>query len=309
MLDVRRMKVLREVAARGSFSAAAEALSFTQSAVSQQVAALEREAGTKLVERNGRGIRLTEAGRVLVAHTDAVLARLAEAEEELAAIAGLRGGRLRLASFPSAGATLVPHAVAAFRERYPEVELSLAEAEPEESLPRLKAGDFDLTLSYEYESIPDAPEPSLQRIHLLDDRMHAALPRDHPLARRSRLKMVDLAAESWIGGCGTTACAQFLIEACRVGGFEPKIAFESDDYPTMQGLVAAGVGVTLLPDLVLAAGVHPRIEIRPLGRTAPVRKIWAVLPAEGYRPPATDAMLEILKDVSAVFRSREALAA
>src|ERR687895_8396 len=130
MLDVRRMRVLREVAARRSFSAAAEALSFTQSAVSQHVAALEREAGTTLVARGPRGIKLTDAGRALVEHTDAILARLGDAEQELAAIAGLKGGRLRLGSFPSAGATLVPHAVAAFSARHPEVELALMEGEP-----------------------------------------------------------------------------------------------------------------------------------------------------------------------------------
>src|SRR5918912_229533 len=124
MLDVRRLKVLREVAARGSFSAAAEALNFTQSAVSQHVAALERETGTQLVERGARGVRLTEAGRVLVEHADAILARLDRAEDDLAALAGLRGGRLRLISFQSGGATLAPRAVAVFGERHPEVELS-----------------------------------------------------------------------------------------------------------------------------------------------------------------------------------------
>src|ERR671936_254894 len=138
MLDVRRLRVLREVAARGSFSAAAEALSFTQSAVSQQVAALERETGTMLVERGARGIRLTDAGRALVSHADAILARIEAAEEELAAIAGLRGGRLRLASFQSAGATLVPRAVAAFRSCHPQVELSMVEAEPAQACSLLR---------------------------------------------------------------------------------------------------------------------------------------------------------------------------
>src|ERR671917_426182 len=139
MLDVRRLKVLREVAARGSFSAAAESLSFTQSAVSQQVAALERESGTKLVDRGPRGIRLTDAGRALVSHADAIIARIEDAEEELAAIAGLREGRLRLASFQSAGATLVPRAVAAFRDRHPGVELAMIEAEPEDAAAHLRA--------------------------------------------------------------------------------------------------------------------------------------------------------------------------
>src|SRR5215475_3746026 len=148
MLDVRRMRVLREVASRGSFSAAAEALSFTQSAVSQQIAALEREAGCTLVQRNARGIRLTEAGEALVRHTDAILARLAEAEAELAAIAGLRGGRLRLAAFESAAATLMPLAIAAFRGRHPGVELSLILGEAEDTLPLLKSGELDLVLGF-----------------------------------------------------------------------------------------------------------------------------------------------------------------
>src|SRR5919107_519663 len=148
MLDVRRMRVLREVAQRGSFSAAADALAFTQSAVSQQIAALEREAGTVLVQRSPRGVRLTEAGEALVRHTDAILARLAEAEAELEAIAGLKGGRLRMAAFESAGAALMPLAIAAFRERHPSVELSMTLGEPEETEPQLKSGDADLVLGF-----------------------------------------------------------------------------------------------------------------------------------------------------------------
>src|ERR687883_1329792 len=146
MLDVRRMRVLREVAVRGSFSAAAEALSFTQSAVSQQIAALEREAGAVLVERSARGVRLTEAGEAVVRHADAILARLAEAEAELEAIAGLRGGRLRMGAFESAASTLMPLAIAAFRDRHPAVELTLTDLEPHESVPLLRAGELDLIL-------------------------------------------------------------------------------------------------------------------------------------------------------------------
>src|ERR687883_1422627 len=149
MLDVRRLRVLRAVAQQGSFSAAAEALSFTQSGVSQQIAALEREAGALLVQRNARGVRLTEAGEALVRHAEAILARLAEAEAELEAIAGLRGGRLRMASFESAGSTLMPLAIAAFRERPPAVELSLSLSEPEDSLPQLRAGELDLALTFD----------------------------------------------------------------------------------------------------------------------------------------------------------------
>src|ERR671938_1340503 len=146
MLDVKRMRVLREVAAQSSFSAAAEKLGYTQSAVSQQIAALEREAGATLIERNPRGIRLTDSGEALVRHADKILARLAEAEAELEAIAGLRGGRLRLASFPTAGATLVPHAIREFNQRHPDVELTLTDLEAQESLPLLRAGELDLVL-------------------------------------------------------------------------------------------------------------------------------------------------------------------
>src|SRR5437588_2836007 len=155
MLDVRRMRVLREVAVRGSFSAAAEALSFTQSAISQQIAALEREAGCSLVQRNARGIRLTEAGEALVRHADAILARLSEAEAELEAIAGLRGGRLRLAAFPTVGATLMPLAIATFREEHPDVELTVRQLEPEDSLPLLKCGELDIALTIEPNSSHD----------------------------------------------------------------------------------------------------------------------------------------------------------
>jgi DNA-binding transcriptional LysR family regulator len=148
MLDVRRMRVLREVAQRGSFSAAAEALSFTQSAVSQQIAALEREAGVVLVERSARGVRLTEAGEAVVRHADQILGRLAEAEAELEAIAGLRGGRLRMAAFESAAATIMPVAIAAFAKAHPAVELSMTLLEPEESVAALRAGDIDLAVTF-----------------------------------------------------------------------------------------------------------------------------------------------------------------
>src|SRR6201995_4588196 len=167
MLDVRRMRVLREVAVRGSFSAAAEALSFTQSAVSQQIAALEREAGTVLVQRNARGVRLTEAGEALVRHAEAVLARLGEAEAELEAIAGLRGGRLRLAAFESAAASLMPLAIAAFRARHPAVELSMVMGEPEDTMPLLKAGEIDLALGFD-SKVRGAHE-GIERMHMIAD--------------------------------------------------------------------------------------------------------------------------------------------
>src|SRR3954463_3029394 len=175
MLDVRRLRVLREVAAQGSFSSAADALSYTQSAVSQQIAALEREAGSRLVERSARGVRLTDAGRALVAHADAILARLADAEHELEATGGLRGVRLRLASFPSAGATIMPEAIARFRARHPAVELTLEPAEPEPSIAKLRAGEAAVVLDITAGFRPPRDD-AIERSHLLDDPMYVALP-------------------------------------------------------------------------------------------------------------------------------------
>src|SRR4051794_38439585 len=202
MLDVRRMRVLREVAQRGSFSAAAEALSFTQSAVSQQIAALEREAGTVLVQRSARGVRLTEAGEAVVRHTDAILARLAEAEAELEAIAGLTGGRLRMASFESAAATLMPLAIAAFRAEHPGVELSMLMMEPEDSAPLLRAGELDLALGFD--SRIRGEVDGIARLQLISDPMFIAMPADHPYAHKRNLRLADLADDPWIAG--TTEC-------------------------------------------------------------------------------------------------------
>src|SRR3954468_20595828 len=168
MLDVRRLRVLREVAGRGSFSAAADALHFTQSAVSQQIAALEREAGTTLVERNARGVRLTEAGEILVRHADAILARLADAEAELEALTDLRGGRLRLAAVPSAGARNAPGASVRLRELHPSMELSMVPAEPDEGEEKLRAGEVDIALIIQAPWDPEVKD-GLSRMHFLDD--------------------------------------------------------------------------------------------------------------------------------------------
>src|SRR5918997_964759 len=220
MLDVRRLKVLREVAARGSFSAAADALSFTQSAISQQVAALERETGTKLVERGPRGIRLTQAGEVVVKHADAVLARLSCAEEELQALAGLRGGRLRMSTFQSAGATLVPRAVAAFHSRYPDVELAMIQAEPEEATQLLRAGELDLAVVYDFDGIPGGIDETLDTTHLIDDRYDLLVAREHRLADKRQVRMSELATERWINSTQGCGCRKAVLHACANAGFE-----------------------------------------------------------------------------------------
>jgi molybdate transport repressor ModE-like protein len=309
MLDVKRLRVLKEVAAKGSFSAAAESLAYTQSAVSQQIAALEREAGTILVERGARGIRLTEAGEALVRHADAIFARLADAEAELDAIAGLRGGRLRLASFETAGATLVPLAIAAFRNRHPAVDLSLIDQDPEDSLPRLIAGELELALGHEVDDIPENIVEHIEVHHLLDDPMYLVLPRGHKLAGKRRVTLKDVGGEPFINSRAGCACSLQVIRACDRAGFSPHVAFETDDYQAMQGYVAAGVGVALIPDLGLTS-LREDVIVRSLGMQAPVRRIYAATTVGGYRSPAVGAMLEILGEVTASYKAeRTGLAA
>src|SRR5439155_23158031 len=297
MLNVGRLRVLKEVAYRGSFSAAADALSYTQSAVSQQVAALEAETGLALVERHPRGVSLTAAGQTLVVHAEGILARLEAADAALSSIAGLRGGRVRMASFPTAGATLMPLAIATFRAAYPDVELTLAEGEPEEIVPRLRAGELDLALLFEFagESAQLAGEES--RLELLEDAMFLALPRDHRLAARRHLRLEQLAQEPWVQTSRSSPCARHVVRCCHAAGFEPNVSFESDDYQTVQGLVAAGVGVALIPQLALSV-TREDVAIRALAPSPPVRRVVGAIPAGARLVPAATAMLGVLEQAA-----------
>jgi DNA-binding transcriptional LysR family regulator len=294
MLDVRRMRVLREVAERGSIAAAAQALSFTPSAVSQQIATLEREAGVALVERGPRSIRLTDAGRALAEHTEGILASLAAAEADIQAIAGVRGGMLRLASFPTAYATIMPGAIESFRTRHPGVELTLTEADPLMSLTRLKSGELDLALLYEYDYVPLPEDDAVERVVLADDAIRVLLPRGHREARRRAVPLDALATESWITSTARSSCHEFVSRACRASGFEPQIRFESDDHGVWQGLVAAGVGVALAPDLALEH-LHPGVEARPVALHPLKRRIYTAY-RTGGRSPAIEAMLSVLDE-------------
>lgn len=292
MLSLARLSILREVVQRGSFSAAAEALDYTQSAVSQAVARLEAETGASLLVRDRRGVRATSAGTTLLAHADAILAQVQAAEDDLAAVLGLRGGRLRIASFPSAGATLIPQAVAAFRRLHPGVELSLGEGEPEEIAPRLRAGEFDLALLFEFAGA-QSQFRGLATTPLIHDPMWVALPVDHQLARKHNLALVDLRGEDWVQTSAHSACARHVVSVCREAGFEPRVSFESDDYDTVQGLVAAGVGVALIPRLALSHR-QPGLVVRRLAPENPVRRVLAATPRRPAIAPAAQVMLEIL---------------
>ncbi len=302
MLTVARLRVLKEVAYRGSISAAAEALSYTQSAVSQQIATLEAETGMALLERHHRGVTLTAAGQTLVGHAEGILARLDAAEASLAAIAGLRGGRLRMASFPTAGATLMPLAIATFRASYPDVELTLAEGEPEEIIPRLRAADLDLALLFEFAGESTLDE-DLTRVELLSDSMYLALPREHHLAAKEQIRLADLAEDAWVQTSRASPCARHVVRSCHSAGFEPNVSFESDDYQTVQGLVAAGVGVALIPELALSV-VREDIVIRALSPTPPVRSVIAASPESARLVPAAPAMLGVLERVAADYEKQ-----
>ncbi len=307
MLDVRRLVTLREVARCGSLAAAARALGYTQPAITHQIRQLEREAGTALVRRGGRGASLTEAGQVLVAHADAILARMAAAEEDVAAIAGLRAGRVRLASFPSGSACLVPQALARLRTAHPAVDVTLVEAEPPASVALLRQGECDLTLTFEYPGVAADDSADVVKVPLLADRLLAVLPDAHRLAGAGELRaagagelrLAELADETWIAGC--ERCRGHLVHACAVAGFTPRIAFATDDYVAVQQLVAAGLGIALLPELVTRVVRLPGVATLPLAG-GPSRQI-AVLAAAGERhPPAVAVLLGMLQAAAAELR-------
>jgi DNA-binding transcriptional LysR family regulator len=301
MLNLPRLKVLCEVARHGSFSAAAASLAYTQSAVSQAIARLEAETGASLLIRDRGGVRPTAAGATLIGHAEPIFAQVQAAEDELDAMLGVRGGRLRIASFPSAGATLVPIAIATFRARHPEVTLSLAEGEPEEIGPRVRSGDVDLALLFSFD---EAKLAGLRTVELLEDPMALALPAAHPLAYHEPLALADLRDEDWVQTSSVSPCARHVVESCLAAGFQPRVSFESDDYDTVQGLVAAGVGVALIPRLALTR-VHPGIVVRTLSPRSPHRRVLAATVAGPGVTPAARTMLRILREVAGHYTEGE----
>jgi DNA-binding transcriptional LysR family regulator len=294
MLDSRRLRVLRAVAEHGSFAAAALELQYTPSAVSQQIAALEREAGAVLVERGPRGTRLTQAGAVLDRHAAAVLGQLAAARAELDDLARLGAGSLRLAAFESAWTTLVPSAVAAYRTRFPDVELQLAEADPADAVAGVRAGAGDVAVVFEPNPLDATGLDGLQRTVIGLDPLWAVLPDDHPLAGGATVELRRLAGEPWVAP--TAFCAGVVRRACLAAGFEPDIVFSSADYGAIQGFVAAGAGVALVPYLALTP--RERVVARPLAGDGPRRVLAAVTAVEGPRPATATAMLDVLREAA-----------
>ncbi len=324
MLDVTRLRVLVAVAKHGSVTAAARALNYAQPSVSHHIARLEAETGARLLQRAGRGIRLTDAGLLLADRAAEILGRLDAAENELAAHVGLRQGRVRLAAFPSALGTIVPAATACLEAESPGMDLMLAEAEPPEALRMLRAGYVDVALVFRHYQETADPGPPLggddgargallldEPVHLITAaaaRPHAAIPsadpgrgpadpgrgpaeHDRGPAEHAPADLASYAGHRWIAGC--ERCRGSLLRQCTLAGFTPKIAFTTDDYIAVQALVAAGLGVATLPDLALRSARHPGICAAPISGAR--RHVFAMTYGEPPDPPATARLIEVLR--------------
>ncbi|WP_328940483.1 LysR substrate-binding domain-containing protein [Streptomyces sp. NBC_00250] len=292
MLDVRRMQVLRAVVASGSVTAAAANLGYTPSAVSQQIGVLEKEAGIALLERFGRGVRPTAAGRLLTEHAAVIGRQVAEAETALADLRAGRTGQISVRYFATAGADLVAPALARFRTEHPgvRVDLRIADGAPDP--------EADLTLVVRPRGGgPDSAGDGLRLVHLLDDPYRAVLPKGHPLAdRRTAVDLAELAAEPWVGSERPGPCLDAVLEACAAAGFAPDIAVECEEYATAQGFVAAGLGVSLIPLMGLGSR-HPNVAVRKVRGPEPVRSIHAAVRESSLSLPAVRGLLATLQEV------------
>ena len=294
MLDVRRLRVLHAVSVYGSVTAAAAALGYSAPAVSQQLAALEREVGMRLTERAGRGIELTPAAAILVAHTDALLAGLDAAESDLAALRDQVAGRVTLAAFPSVAATIVAGAWAALAHAAPKVQLDLTEMEPEESLPVVLRGAIDVAVAHEYDLLPRPLDPLFERRELARDPVLLAVPASSPLAGPVDLDI--LASQPFLAPRTNTSCAEMIQRACARAGFVPRVVARATDFAVLLSLVAAGAGLTLVPEL--AAQNRPE-GVRLLPPADPVtRQIFTVSRRGGDRKPAVRVVLDALAEAA-----------
>ena len=295
MVDLRRLRMFHAVATRASFSAAALDLNYTQSSVSEGVAALERELGVTLLDRSSRPVGVTPAGEIVLAHAEALLGQAKAVEDDLAALAAGDAGRLRLAGFYTAWSTFLPSAVADFARSHPRVELELDQLDPPPALQALRAGEIDLAVIYRFDRADPAEDPNehLASTHLAHDSFALAVPARSTLARKGRLKVADLKDASWCSAPIGTDYTMLLREFCREhGGFEPKLDYPTDDVGMAQPLIAAGMAVALLPSLDLAHA-HPGVAVRHLPQTPFGRDIWCVSHAS-RKLPAAPAMVEAL---------------
>jgi len=293
MLDVRRLRTLREVALHGTIRAAAEALSFSPSAVSQQLSALERELGYELLERRGRSVHLTAAGRVLAERAESILAGLADAEAEARAAAGEDGPCVRVASFASAAATIVAEAV-----RGNGLRAHIVELDPRLGLARLRAGEVDVAILWEYDYVPLRMSGPVELVPLLDDPIHVVLPRSHAAAAAPTVELADLADEPWIDSTEASSCHPFLTRACVAAGFEPRVAAETNDHRTLHHWVASGVGLAVIP-LLSQLDLPASLVARPIRTSPPKRRISAAYRTASAGDPRVRTVVERLEAAAA----------
>jgi molybdate transport repressor ModE-like protein len=291
VLDLRRLEVLREVARRGSFSAAATELVFSPSAVSQQIAQLEREVGMPLVERKSTGIVLTAAGQLLLGHANAILARAADAETELRQLSDGTLGSLRVAAFASAAAALMPEVILALRSAQPRVDVILVEQDRRESIEQLRRGEIDLAI------VARVPEPDsgggVVELPLLDDHIDVLLPLDHRLAIAPTVTLEQLGDEPW-AECSGGPVHQHMAAL----GIEPNVVFKSDHHRVLEEIVAAGIAVAFVPRLAQPVS-REDVVVKPIAPKAPVRAVCIAIRAGDHRPPAVTMMIEILREMAA----------
>ena len=294
MLDLRRLRLLRELRERGTIAAVAEALSYTPSAVSQQLAQLEREAGVPLLERVGRGVRLTDAARGLVDHTDAVLARLEQAEAELTAAEDEVQGVVRISAFQTAARELVAPILRPLADAHPRLRCELVEMEAEEALPLLRVGDLDIAVAEEYRDAPRPRDAALERVELAHDRIVLALPCDHPAAAREKVRLRDLADAPWCTTREGTLFGDMLLRTCRAtGGFEPDIHHRANDVQILLQMAAEGHAIAMVPAMG-RPGSEPRVAVRPIAGVELDRAIFGAIRRGSRARPTIALALEAL---------------
>lgn len=292
MLDVRRLQTLRAVVSSGSVTAAAINLDLTPSAVSQQITALERQTGMALLQRVGRGIQPTAAGQLLSEHAEVLGHRLAEAESALDDLRAGRIGRLRMNYISSAGATVVPRAIASLRAKHPNVHLELGLTDDTNPLLAVEEGHADLAIVVGRRS---EPRRGVRLVHLADDPYRAVVARTHRLMSRDVINLIDLADEPWINNAWSGGpCVEPVIEACASAGFSPNFVVESSDYTTAQGFVAVGLGVSLIPHMGLS-GRHRDVVVLPVQNPEPTRTVYAAVRESALDQPAVTTLLEALQ--------------
>jgi DNA-binding transcriptional LysR family regulator len=293
VLDLRRLRIYAAVAEGGSFTAAASALGLSQPAVSQQMAILEREAGVTLFERVPRGMRLTPAGELLAERTARLLAEADALEDELRHLgAGTR--EVRLGAFPTAGADLVPLAIRAYRERHPDVRLVVTPVHADEAEAHLRSSRISVGLVWDYDFSPQPAGPEFERAELLADPLRVIVPAGHPAAGRREVALRDLAEEPWIVRAHRPTNTSAFEHMCRIVGFEPRVAFRTDNYQAIQGLVAAGIGLGVAPRLSLAPRRGDIVAV-PMAAPAFSRRIAALTAAQASRPSTVDDLLDVLR--------------